>query len=232
MTIVVAVAIAAREPLTSAWQRLRGEPAPAPQVTVRPLVEPAPAASAQRSPGSQAPAAAAPAVPAPGAVASPASSSSGTTPAVAASPSPTPAARKARLFFATVDDSGAISVRSVVRSIPASGSPLRDTLQALLNGPSSQELNLGLVSMIPAGAVLRGVVVRGDTAEIDFSESFRFNAQGVTAMTTQLRQIVYAATEFPNVRYVQILIEGKKVTYLGTEGVRIDAPLSRASFQK
>jgi spore germination protein GerM len=120
----------------------------------------------------------------------------------------------------------------VVRSIPASDSPLRDTLQALLNGPSSQELNLGLVSMIPAGAVLRGVVVRGDTAEIDFSESFRFNAQGVAAMTAQVRQIVYAATEFPNVRNVQILIEGRKVTYLGTEGVRIDAPLSRASFQK
>jgi germination protein M len=131
-----------------------------------------------------------------------------------------------------VDDSGAISVKSVVRSIPASDSPLRDTLQALLSGPSSQELNLGLVSMIPSGAALRGVVVRGDTAEIDFSESFRFNAQGVAAMTAQLRQIVYAATEFPNVRNVQILIEGRKVTYLGTEGVRIDAPLSRASFQK
>jgi spore germination protein GerM len=231
MTIVVAVAIAAREPLTNAWQRLRGEPAPAPLVTVRPLVEPA--ADSPQSPAGGKPAATVPGTQTPGAVASPASSSSASSPvSVPAGETRTPAARKARLFFATVDDSGTIAVKSVVRTIPASDSPLRDTLQALLNGPSSQELNLGLVSMVPAGAVLRGVVVRGDTAEIDFSESFRFNSQGLAAMTAQLRQIVYAATEFTNVHTVQILIEGKRVTYLGTEGVRIDAPLSRASFQK
>lgn len=147
-------------------------------------------------------------------------------------PTKAPAARKARLFFASVDETGAIAVKSVIRPIPASDSPLRDTLEALVKGPTSQELNLGLVSMIPAGASLRGVVMRGDTAEVDFSESFRFNAQGVEAMTAQLRQVVYAATEFPSVKRVQVLIEGRKVTYLGTEGVRLDAPLSRASFQR
>jgi spore germination protein GerM len=131
-----------------------------------------------------------------------------------------------------VDENGVISVKSVIRSIPASDSPLRDSLAALLKGPTSQELNLGLVSMIPSAAVLRGVVVKDDTAVVDFSEGFRFNAQGVDAMNAQLRQVVYAATEFPTVRKVQVLIEGQKVTFLGTEGVRIDQPLSRSSFQK
>ena len=50
-------------------------------------------------------------------------------------------------------------------------------------------------------------------------------------MDAQLRQVVYAATEFPSVKNVQILIEGTTVRYLGTEGMRLDAPLSRASFQ-
>ncbi len=136
------------------------------------------------------------------------------------------------MFFAAVDENGAISVKSVIRSIPASDSPLRDSLVALLKGPTSQELNLGLVSMIPTAAVLKGVTVRDDTAVVDFSESFRFNAQGIEAMNAQLRQVVYAATEFPIGQQVQVLIEGRKVTYLGTEGVRIDQPLSRASFQK
>lgn len=220
--IVVAVGFAAREPIAAAFQRMSGKTpapaAPAPQVTVRPLsgAEGASPASASRAAPSTTPPAA-------------------STPAAANSLPPqsvAPRIRKARLFFAAVDENGAISVKSVIRSIPASDSPLRDSLVALLKGPTSQELNLGLVSMIPTAAVLKGVIVRDDTAVVDFSEGFRFNAQGIDAMNAQLRQVVYAATEFPNVRQVQVLIEGRKVTYLGTEGVRIDQPLSRASFQK
>jgi spore germination protein GerM len=67
---------------------------------------------------------------------------------------------------------------------------------------------------------------------VDFSESFRFNSQGLEAMDTQLRQVVYAATEFPSVKNVQIRIEGATVRYLGPEGMRLDSPLSRGSFQK
>lgn len=231
---MVAVAIAARQPVTDAFRRLQGKPASGepPQVTVTPLRDtpgaPAPSTSGGTSSPSGAPSAGeTPAAPAAGA-----SPVAGGASKPAADSASKPAARKARLYFATVDESGAVAMKSVVRSIPASDSPLRDTLQALLAGPTAQEMNLGLVSMIPSGAVLRGVVMRGDTAEVDFSEQFRFNTQGVDAMAAQLRQIVYAATEFPSVARVQILIEGRKVTYLGTEGVRIDAPLTRASFQK
>jgi spore germination protein GerM len=139
--------------------------------------------------------------------------------------------RKSRLFFAAVDQDGKIALKSVIRSIPATDSPLRDTLEALLKGPTAQELNLGLVSMIPLDSRLRSVTVRGDTAVVDFSESFRFNAQGIEALDAQLRQVVYAATEFPSVRKVQVLIEGVAVRYLGMEGVRLDKPLTRTSFQ-
>jgi spore germination protein GerM len=142
-----------------------------------------------------------------------------------------PAVRKARLYFTVVDPAGRIGLKSVIRPIPASDSPLRDTLESLLKGPTSQELNLGFVSMIPYDVRLRNVTVKGDTAVVDFSESFRFNPQGLEAMDAQLRQIVFAATEFPTVKNVQIQIEGSTVRYLGTEGMRLDAPLSRASFQ-
>jgi spore germination protein GerM len=232
--IAVAVIIAARQPVADALRRLQDKPPAAqqPQVTVTPLPETPAAPTPSGSEGATPPAAAPSGTPSASSAASGATSADGEMSNPAPAAVEKPVARKARLYFATVDDNGMISMKSVVRSIPASDSPLRDTLQTLLAGPTAQELNLGLVSMIPSGAVLRGVVVRGDMALVDFSEGFRFNAQGVDAMTTQLRQIVYAATEFPNVARVQILIEGKKVTYLGTEGVRIDAPLSRASFQR
>jgi spore germination protein GerM len=147
------------------------------------------------------------------------------------SPAAKPAFRKARLYFAAVDDAGKVSLKSVIRSIPASDSPLRDTMDSLLKGPTQQELNLGFISLIPTDARLLGVVMQGNTAVMDFNESFRFNAQGIDALNAQLRQVVYAATEFSSVKFVQIRIEGKTVRYLGTEGMRIDQPLTRDSFQ-
>jgi spore germination protein GerM len=146
------------------------------------------------------------------------------------SPVVRPVVRKARLFFMTVDPAGRLLMKSVIRPIPASDSPLRDTLEALLKGPTAQEMNSGMLSMIPTEARLRAVTVSGETAVVDFNESFRFNAQGIEALNAQLRQVVYAATEFPSVKEVQVLIEGRKVRSLGTEGVRIDTPLSRSSF--
>jgi germination protein M len=221
--IAVAVGFAAREPLKAAFSRFAGKPsaapAPAPQtpkVTIAPLSEADQHQKVQPPAPSLQP------------------ESSQKTNAVEKSQPAQPAravTRKARLYFASVGQAGGIELKSVIRPIPSSDSPLRDTLEALLKGPSSQELNLGLVSMIPAGARVRSVTMQGDTAVVDFSESFRFNQQGLDAMDVQLRQVVYAATEFPSVKKVQIRIEGSTVQYLGPEGMRLDAPLSRASFQ-
>jgi spore germination protein GerM len=146
--------------------------------------------------------------------------------------SDTPAVRKARLYYTSVDANGKILLKGVIRPIPASDSPLRDTLQTLLAGPTSAEVGQGLLTMIPKGSELLNVAVRGDTAYIDFSESFRFNTLGTDGLNSQLKQIVYVATEFPTVKQVQVLIGGKKVQYLASEGIRIDVPLTRQSFKE
>jgi germination protein M len=231
--IMIAVGVAARAPISSALARVFGAPNAAtapkeppavpsrsvPQVTVNPLPSPSAETPVGRT---QSPAG----TPVRTQVIQPVAVSPG--PAAATTK---PAYRKTRLFFVTVEDSGTITMKGVIRSIPASDSPLRDTLEALLKGPTSQELNLGLLSMVPSESRLRSVTMRGEVAYLDFSESFRFNAQGTEALDAQLRQIVYAATEYPTVKKVQVLIEGKVVRSLGAESVRVDAPLSRSSFQ-
>jgi hypothetical protein len=141
--IAVAVGFAAREPLKAAFSQLAGKPAaPAaapekPRVTVAPLSE---ADQRQKVP---------PAAPAiqtdPLQKATPVQKSQPTT-------VERPVIRKARLYFASVDQAGTIQLKSVIRPIPSSDSPLRDTLEALLKGPSSQEMNLGLVSRTRACA--------------------------------------------------------------------------------
>ena len=129
-----------------------------------------------------------------------------------------------------VDANGSFIIRPVTRTIPSSDLVLRDTLLTMITGPTSQEMNKGLISMIPPTTRLLGVNLKDGVAYIDFSEGFRFNTHGREGLDTQLKQIVYAATEYPTVKKVQILIEGKKVQYLGPEGISINEPLNRQSF--
>lgn len=249
--VLVAVALAVREPvlrnvrtalgLASAGdadadgRRTTAQPAGAP-----PATDGSSAAGAGPSParppanGPPTGAATAPAS-APEASASPSASApvpkAATAPAAGPSPSASrPAAtRTARLWFATVDDEGRIELAPVTRSLPAGDAPLRDTLAALLAGPTAAEAKTGVISFVPAGTRVRSVAVNGEVATIDFSEQFRFNSLGIEGLRAQLRQVVWAATEFPTVKRVQVLIEGRKVDYLAPEGAAVGSPLGRDS---
>ena len=138
--------------------------------------------------------------------------------------------RDRTLYFINIDGNGsALRVRAD-RRLPASDSPLRDAIEALIAGPNAEERQRGLVSLIPAGTNLLSITIRGETAYINFSEDFQYNSYGVEGYDGQLRQVVFTATEFPTVRDVQILIEGRRVDFL-SENVWVGSPLSREMFQ-
>jgi hypothetical protein len=139
------------------------------------------------------------------------------------------AVRDRALYFIRVDNDGTIIRTRVARSMAASDSPLEDSLRTLLQGPTAEEQRRGLITLIPAGVKFLRAEVRGSTAYINLSEEFQFNTYGVEGYIGQLRQIVWTATEFPNIRDVQILIEGRRIDYLG-EGINIGSPLGRDSF--
>ena len=186
---------------------------PAPQSTKAPAAnQPQPAATGANT--------AAPGAAAPG-TAVPTSAVPGTTAAA-----PSAEKRERALYFSQVDRGGTILRVKVTRNLPVSNSPLIDVIQALIGGPSGEEKSRGLISLIPPETKLMSATVRGDTAYISFSEDFQYNTFGVEGYAGQLRQIVYTATEFPNVKNVQILIEGRRLDYLG-EGVWIGSPLDR-----
>ena len=151
---------------------------------------------------------------------------SGRTPAAAQAPR----LRSASLFFVRVDDDGTIVRQEVKRPIAVSDSPLMDSLDALLKGPSEDEIRKKLISLVPEGTKLLSAQVRGSTAFLNFNEAFMYNHYGIEGYAGQLKQIVYTATSFPTVQDVQILIEGERHDYLGGEGVYIGKPLSRNSF--
>jgi spore germination protein GerM len=142
----------------------------------------------------------------------------------------TPAQTRERsVYFTQIDKDGQILQSRVIRRIPVSDSPMQDALNVMLAGPSAEEINRGILNIIPKNTRILSAAVRGSTAYINFSEDFLFSTFGVEGYVAQLRQIVWTVTEFSNVNDVQILIEGRRMDYLG-EGIWIGSPISRQSF--
>jgi spore germination protein GerM len=112
------------------------------------------------------------------------------------------------------------------RSLKVSDTPLKDSINALLEGPTADERRRGMISLVPEGSKLLSVRVDGNTAYLDFNQEFRYNTRGSEGCAAQIKQIVWTATEFPNVRDVQFLIDGKTVDFL-SEGVTIRSPIGR-----
>lgn len=138
---------------------------------------------------------------------------------------------KVRLFFIKVTDDGEIILKSVIKSIYVGKTPLSKSIQELLNGPDTQDINRGLLSLIPTGTELLSATLRDGTAYLNFNELFRFNPLGVEGYKSQIRQIVYTATEYDSVERVQFKIDGFIQEYLGPEGVYIGEPLSRDDLE-
>lgn len=141
-----------------------------------------------------------------------------------------PATVAAKICFVAFDSDGIVVRKEVNRQV-AKDSPLTESLNSLLSGPNALEGKTGCKTLIPSGTKLYSAVVKNGTATLDFSEEFEINPNGVQGFLGQLMQIVYTATNFSTVQNVQFLIEGEKKEYLGSEGVWIGSPLSRASFR-
>ncbi|TVR31310.1 MAG: hypothetical protein EA404_10260 [Spirochaetaceae bacterium] len=138
--------------------------------------------------------------------------------------------RVSKLYFIRVTDDGQIFPEQVNRSVTFTNNPMTQTLHALITGPTIEELNAGLLNLVPENTQLISAAVRDGTAYLNFNEAFRFNPMGVEGLVAQLQQVVFSTTEFDTIVRVQILIEGQKVNYLGGDGVYIGEPLDRSSF--
>lgn len=138
--------------------------------------------------------------------------------------------RNSNLYFIIInEEDGSTNLRKASRSIRYTNSPLTATIESLLSGVSSSDINNNYISLLPEGTKLNKLWVKDGTAYMDFNENFLFNSFGREGYMVQLKQIVYTATEFSTVKKVQILIDGKYINYLG-EGIYIGKPITRESF--
>jgi hypothetical protein len=117
----------------------------------------------------------------------------------------------------------------VKREQPATTTPARAAVQALLAGPDVAEADAGVASQVPTGADLLGLSVAGGTATVDLSG--RFGAGGGTAsVRTRLAQLTYTLTQFPTIDRVRLRVNGSAVSTLTGDRVHVPQPMTRDTW--
>lgn len=140
--------------------------------------------------------------------------------------------RRMGLYYIRVSTDGRILAEEVNRTISFNNAPLTATIEALLAGPSADDLNAGYLSLIPEGTELVSARVSGRVAFLNFNEAFRFNPMGLEGYLAQMQQVVLTAIQFSTVDAVQILINGRTLDYLGGDGVYIGEPLGASDLRR
>ncbi len=103
-------------------------------------------------------------------------------------------------------------------------------IQSLLEGPQPDDPALsGLSTGVPGGVTLLGASVSDGVADIDLSGEFE-SGGGTFSMTSRLGQLVFTATQFPDVDSVLLRIDGQVVDVFSSEGIVLDGPQSREDY--
>lgn len=123
------------------------------------------------------------------------------------------------------EESEKMYLAPVARKV-AGESVLENTMRELIKGPTASEKKRGMLTAVPSGLRVNRVKIRNNVAEIDFNGAIEQGAAG-SILINRIDQIVYTATQFPNVGSVVIKINGKPRQTLGDDGLSIGGPLHR-----
>jgi germination protein M len=121
-------------------------------------------------------------------------------------------------------------VATVLRELPETEGVARAAIEALLEGPTGDEIETGLTTAIPEGTELLDIAIEDRVAIVDLSGEFE-SGGGTLSMQSRLAQVVYTLTQFPTVDGVQFRLDGVETDTFGGEGLTIDTPADRSDFE-
>ena len=109
------------------------------------------------------------------------------------------------------DDQG-MKLIAVKRNIKLNG---KDKYTAAMDSLLTGTKEKGQTNIIPKQTKLKSVKVKGDTAYVDFSNDLvKHFVGGSTGEEMLVGSIVNTLTDFPEIKKVQLLVEGKKIESL------------------
>lgn len=114
-----------------------------------------------------------------------------------------------KLYFSTKD---AMYLEAELRRVETGKSnKYVETINELIKGPVSKELN----PTIPEGVKIRDIRIERNIAYLDFNQALLDNHWGgSTGEIMTVYSIVNTITQFPEIDYAKILVEGKEIETL------------------
>lgn len=104
---------------------------------------------------------------------------------------------------------------------------LTTAFETLLSGGVKSEA----FSEIPANTELLNLTVESDGVHVNLSSDFEMGG-GSASMTSRLAQVIYTASSLEPTAPVWLSIEGEPLEVLGGEGLIVDQPMTRATFEE
>ncbi|ARV61720.1 spore germination protein [Nostocales cyanobacterium HT-58-2] len=138
--------------------------------------------------------------------------------------------RNAEVFWLQDTGTGLKLVPQAVQVKAVGNSPnqvLEGAFQQLLAGPTEKTES----TTIPKGTQLLSLKVANDGIHVNLSKEFA-SGGGSSSMMGRVGQVVYTATALDNNAKVYIDVDGKQLDVLGGEGLELEQPLTRESFNK
>jgi hypothetical protein len=117
----------------------------------------------------------------------------------------------------------------VHRSVPETAAVGRAALEALLQGPTTEEAALEISSALPDDVELRDLSISDGVATVDLSGSYE-RGGGSLALRMRLAQVVFTLTQFPTVTGVSFRIDGEPITTFSGEGIDVSSPQRRKDY--
>lgn len=120
----------------------------------------------------------------------------------------------------------------VMRRIPWEEGIAKVTLRNMVDSPELREVldSTGLLPLLPQGTEIIGMSINQETGlcKVDFSEEI-LDKESIKDEENLIKGIVYTLTEFPAIKEVQILVNGKFIPAL-KNGTPVDKPMTRENI--
>lgn len=114
----------------------------------------------------------------------------------------------------------------VLRPLGEDDFRMEKAINELLSGPNPSEKKDGLYSEIPEKTRLIGIKETKKNIEINLSEEF-VSQSGSESTQLRLKQLTRTVLDLNFKKPVYLNIEGKRVKYIGGEGVEVPQPLKK-----
>jgi spore germination protein GerM len=122
----------------------------------------------------------------------------------------------------------------VARTNPPAGSAAEIAVRALLEGPSGNEPQRGIVTKIPLDTEFLGVSVDNGVASVNLGRGFQSveDPTDVQEYILRVAQLVWTLDEIPEITSVRLLIAGEPTTVIDQNRRYVSTPVARGRYSR